>query len=270
MSIRLKTAVVAATALVSSASAQAVDLVGIYELAVNNDPQLLAASFRRDASGEYVTQARSALLPSLSGSGSMTRGDTQTSISGFGEISDNDIDQESIGLDLRQTLYDHSNYKRLELARGQASQAEAVYQSAYQNFLVRVAGRYFDVLTAIDGVTFAEAEELALQRQFEQAEQRFEVGLTAVTDVHEARASYDNARARAIVAARVSPLILAPRRSMPSQVKTDAFSGFGFAAAVIAMAYSFVTRLSSSRLVTPAFTFLSPDWRKSDTPSLRA
>ena len=41
---------------------------------------------------------------------------------------------------------------------------------------------------------------MALQRQFEQAEQRFEVGLTAVTDVHEARASYDNARARAIVA----------------------------------------------------------------------
>jgi outer membrane protein len=200
MSIRLKTAIVAATALVSSASAQAVDLVGIYELAVNNDPQLLAASFRRDASGEFVTQARSALLPSLSGSGSMTRGDTQTSISGFGQISDNDIDQESYGVDLRQTLYDHSDYKRLDLARGQASQAEAVYRSAYQNFLVRVAGRYFDVLTAIDGVTFAEAEELALQRQFEQAEQRFEVGLTAVTDVHEARASYDNARARAIVA----------------------------------------------------------------------
>ena len=58
---------------------------------------------------------------------------------------------------------------------------------------------YFNVLTAQDGVIFAEAEEKALQRQFEQAEQRFEVGLTAVTDVHEARASYDNARARAIV-----------------------------------------------------------------------
>jgi len=64
---------------------------------------------------------------------------------------------------------------------------------------VRVAGGYFGVLTAQDGVIFAEAEEKALQRQFEQAEQRFEVGLTAVTDVHEARASYDNARARAIV-----------------------------------------------------------------------
>jgi outer membrane protein len=63
-----------------------------------------------------------------------------------------------------------------------------------------VAENYFLVLTLTDGVTFAEAEEKAFQRQYEQAEQRFEVGLTAVTDVHEARASYDNARARAIVA----------------------------------------------------------------------
>jgi outer membrane protein len=187
-------------AMLMAAPALAVDLVGIYELAVTNDPQLQAASYRRDATGENVAQARSALLPTLSGSGAVTQGDTQTSISGFGQVSDNDIDQESIGLDLRQTLYDHANYKRLELARGQVSQAEAQYQLAYQDFLVRVAGRYFDVLTAIDGVTFAEAEELALQRQFEQAEQRFEVGLTAVTDVHEARASFDNARARAIVA----------------------------------------------------------------------
>jgi len=63
-----------------------------------------------------------------------------------------------------------------------------------------VSTSYFTVLTFLDGVTFAEAEEKAFKRQYEQAEQRFEVGLTAVTDVHEARASYDNARARAIVA----------------------------------------------------------------------
>ena len=73
-------------------------------------------------------------------------------------------------------------------------------RSIASQWLLRVANRYFTVLTAIDGVTFAEAEEKALQRQFEQAEQRFEVGLTAVTDVHEARAAYDNARARGIVA----------------------------------------------------------------------
>lgn len=176
----------------------AVDLVGVHDLAVKNDPQLQAAAYRKEATGENERQAWSNLLPSLSGSAGMTRGNSKTSFAG--EVIDNsDIDNDNYRLDLRQSLYAQSNYEQLDIARGQVSQAEATYNLAYQDFLVRVAGSYFSVLTAQDGVIFAEAEEKALQRQFEQAEQRFEVGLTAVTDVHEARASYDNARARAIV-----------------------------------------------------------------------
>lgn len=176
----------------------AVDLVGVHDLAAKNDPQLQAAAYRRDATGENERQAWSNLLPSLTGDASMNWGDNEVSVAGT-VVSESDIDNESYGLSLRQSLYAQSNYENLDIARGQVSQAEALYSLAYQDFLVRVAGGYFGVLTAQDGVIFAEAEERALQRQFEQAEQRFEVGLTAVTDVHEARASYDNARARAIV-----------------------------------------------------------------------
>ena len=185
-------------ALFITAPAFAVDLVGIHDLAVKSDPQLQAAVYRRQAISENERQAWSNLLPTISGSAGATRGDTSTSIQGT-KVDDSDTDTERYGLDLRQSLYAQSNYENLDIARGQVSQAEAVYQIAYQDFLVRVAGGYFGVLTAQDGVIFAEAEEKALQRQFEQAEQRFEVGLTAVTDVHESRAQYDNARARAIV-----------------------------------------------------------------------
>ena len=186
----------------------AVDLVGIHDLAVNSDPQLQAAAYRKDATGENTRQAWANLLPTISGSAGRNWGSATTKI---GEVEfadgsvqpkskqDSDIDTEYYSFDLRQSLYAQSNYENLDIARGQVSQAEANYNIAYQDFLVRVAGGYFSVLTAQDGVIFAEAEEKALQRQFEQAEQRFEVGLTAVTDVHEARASYDNARARAIV-----------------------------------------------------------------------
>jgi len=176
----------------------AVDLVGVHDLAVKNDPQLQAAAYRRDATGENERQAWSNLLPTIGGTASMNRGSSETSIAGT-SVDDSDTSNESYGLNLRQSLYAQSNYENLDIARGQVSQAEALYNLAYQGFLVRVAGGYFNVLTAQDGVIFAEAEEKALQRQFEQAEQRFEVGLTAVTDVHEARAGYDNARARAIV-----------------------------------------------------------------------
>ena len=181
-----------------SSPVHAVDLIGVHDLAAKNDPGLQAAAYRKEATGENTRQAWSNLLPTIGGSAGMTRGTTTTSIQGI-EVDDSDTDTKRWGLDLRQSLYAQSNYEQLDIARGQVSQADAIYDIAYQDFLVRVAGGYFAVLTAQDGVIFAEAEEKALQRQFEQAEQRFEVGLTAVTDVHEARASYDNARARAIV-----------------------------------------------------------------------
>ena len=198
---------IAAVFLISS-PAFAVDLVGIHDLAIKNDPQLQAAAYRKDATGENTRQAWANLLPTIGGRANRDWGNATTRVGEVvidGELvqprtkQDSDIDTEYYGFDLRQSLYAQSNYENLDIARGQVSQAEATYNIAYQDFLVRVAGGYFSVLTAQDGVIFAEAEEKALQRQFEQAEQRFEVGLTAVTDVHEARASYDNARARAIV-----------------------------------------------------------------------
>lgn len=186
--------------IVLGSPAWAVDLVGVHDLAVDNDPRLQAAAYRREATAENKAIARANLLPQIGAGGSWTRGDNETDIPGFPETIESDIDTDAYALELRQSLYRQANYEALDIARGQIDQAEAIYQVAYQDFLLRVAERYFLVLTLTDGVIFAEAEEKAFQRQFEQAEQRFEVGLTAVTDVHEARATYDNARARAIVA----------------------------------------------------------------------
>lgn len=189
------------TGLLVAPAVCAVDLVGVHDAAVNNDPQLRAAEYRRDASGENTKQAWANFLPSISGSATFVEGDSETNVQIPGFIpTDVDTETESYSLRLSQTIYNHANYGQLDQARALVSQADADYAIAYQDFLLRVANRYFSVLTAIDGLTFAEAEEKALQRQFEQAEQRFEVGLTAITDVHEARAGYDIARARVIVA----------------------------------------------------------------------
>jgi outer membrane protein len=182
-----------------SAPAGAVNLVGVHDLAMKSDPRLQAAEYRREATQEQRKIARANLLPQLGASGSWNWGNSETDIPEL-DIDDTDIDNRNYGIDLRQSLYRQANYEALDIARGQITQADAIYSIAYQSFLLRVSETYFLVLTFTDGVIFAEAEEKAFQRQFEQAEQRFEVGLTAVTDVHEARASYDNARARAIVA----------------------------------------------------------------------
>ena len=55
-----------------------------------------------------------------------------------------------------------------------------------------MAEAYFYVLRALDNLEAAKAEERATKRQLEQTQQRFDVGLIAITDVHEAQAVYDN------------------------------------------------------------------------------
>ncbi len=183
--------------MLSSNPAQAVDLIGVLDMAIKNDPAIKAQAWRRDATGENRKQALASLLPSINGSASTARGNSTVSIDGI-EVSDNDVDRESFGVNLSQSVFDWSRYKQYGIAVDQMSQAEATYEAVYQAFLLDVANRYFALLNARDGVRFSKAQEKALSRQLEQAEQRFEVGLTPVTDVHNAQATYDQARATVI------------------------------------------------------------------------
>ena len=66
--------------------------------------------------------------------------------------------------------------------------------------MMRVSQRYFDVLEAEDELSFARATLEAFRQQLMQSRQRFEVGLIAITDVEEAKAGFDLARAQLIAA----------------------------------------------------------------------
>jgi len=180
--------------------AAAVDLMGVYELASSNDPEIRAAERRLDASEIETKLARANFLPQVDSTLQRTPyGHAQPKLNAI-DLDSNDIDTENYSINLTQSLYDHSNFVQMERARLVVAQADAQFNVAWQDFLQRTAQRYFDLLNAIDALRFAEAEEKALRRQYEQAEQRFEVGLSAVTDFLEAQASWDGARARTIVA----------------------------------------------------------------------
>ena len=195
-----------------AAGAPAADLAEIYEMARASDPQLAAAESAMFAAGEGVVQARAALLPRVTGSASISDSNNAgSSLSTpirlpdgtltFGRaVSSGESTSRSYRLDLTQSIYNHSNYTRLRGARAGKSRFEASYDAALDNLIVRVATAYFGALTATTNLNAAQAEETAVKRQLEQAEQRFEVGLSAITDVHEARARYDGARAAAILA----------------------------------------------------------------------
>jgi outer membrane protein len=81
-----------------------------------------------------------------------------------------------------------------------SEQAEAQFGADQQSLIVRVAEAYFNVLRSIETLEATIAEEKALAKQLEQTKQRFEVGLTAITEVHEAQAAFDSARAATLEA----------------------------------------------------------------------
>ncbi|MGD8999541.1 MAG: TolC family outer membrane protein [Granulosicoccaceae bacterium] len=182
-------------------SASAGDLLEAYTLARQNDPQLKAADANRLARSEAYPQGRSALLPTLGVSANTTDNSQETiSAFAFNPSREEDFNTHGYSLTLTQPVYHHDYWVALRQANSTVKQAETDYASAEQDLIVRVAGRYFDVLSAQDSLDFANAEKESTARQLEQAKQRFEVGLIAITDVHEAQAQYDLTVAQAIQA----------------------------------------------------------------------
>ncbi len=178
---------------------QAEDLMQVYRLAVQNDAQLKAARATRDSTLESRPQAMAQLLPNLylSGDANRVHSDVLSSSSGSGSSSYN---TSSLGLSLSVPVYRRELWVQLDQADDQIAQAEAVYAAAEQELIIRTAQAYFDILSAQDSLEFANAESAAIARQLDQAKQRFDVGLIAITAVHEAQAAYDQSRADQILA----------------------------------------------------------------------
>jgi outer membrane protein len=186
--------------------AHATDLVQAYDLARAEDPQFAAAESTRNAIGENVVQSRSALLPQVTADVTFNRSQSSNSgsqvVAGLPVASNStygDSSSRGSGVNVRQSVYDRANYTRLAASKARARQADANYDASSDSLIVRTAAAYFNVLTAIETLASSRAEERSVKRQLDQAEKRLEVGLAPITDVHEARARYDNARANAIL-----------------------------------------------------------------------
>jgi outer membrane protein len=164
-------------------------LMEIYNLAVIQDPQYIAAKANLAAAEEALPQSTANFLPSLEASASHT------------ENSDAVIESiDSYSVTLNQPIFRHGSFVERRRAKSSVAQAQSDFSSSEQNLMLAVAKTYFGVLSARDGVEFAHAEKRANARQLDQTKQRFDVGLVAITDVHESRAAYDISVAQAIAA----------------------------------------------------------------------
>jgi len=178
----------------------ATTLVEMFDISLQADPEYQSAVAANLAAQELSPQARSFLLPNLSAGGAVRHNYADVRRSGTGPTGSTDWGDQQADISLTQPVYRRDLWIQLEQAGLRTQQANAEFAFARQELMLRVSERYFDVLRARDQLAFAQAALEAFGQQLKQAQQRFEVGLIAITDVEEAQAGFDLATADVIAA----------------------------------------------------------------------
>jgi outer membrane protein len=181
--------IIALTSLISSAffasNIMAADLNEIYQLSLTNDAELAVAKAKRDAGNYQVDIARAALLPQINLGANQASSEVET------DAGTADFETFSYNATISQTLFNLNSWYNYQAASAGGDASDLEYVLSEQQLILRSAEAYFNVLRAKENLDTARAEETAVKRQLEQTQQRFEVGLIAITEVHEAEASYD-------------------------------------------------------------------------------
>lgn len=201
----MKKLAVAILALGVTVSSQATDLKSVFEQALTNDPQLAAELALANANGENGGLAGQAIMPTVTlsadiGTSTTKAFDGSNATNPSFRVEESDVDVTSYTIQATQPIIAPSSWYSYGAASAQADSAQLELAKAQQSLVVRISEAYFNVLRANAGLASAKAQEAAVKRQLEQTQQRFKVGLIAITDVHEAQAVYDGATVELIAA----------------------------------------------------------------------
>lgn len=168
-------------------------------LAIEHDPTVPLAAAVLAGDREQGTQVRGTLLPSVQLDANGTYTSSKVKSVFFGGFEE-DYPSYGAGISARQALFRSDWFARRRQADALDAQVEIQKHDYHQQLLLRVAERYFAVLVARDDLALAEAEARAIHESLEDTRKRFEVGLVPGTDLKEAQARDDLAKARLISA----------------------------------------------------------------------
>ncbi|MFO1337862.1 MAG: TolC family outer membrane protein [Burkholderiaceae bacterium] len=200
-------ALLAALWFVGAARAEpAQDLLQVYAQARAADPVLAAADAQRGVQRELAVQARAALLPQWQLDASDTR-DQQDGAR-----------LRSWGSSVSQVLFDLGKLRTWDAERTLESAQDLRLRAAEQALCARVATAYFGVLSAQAALATTQANEQAFAAQVDQAQKRFDAGLSAQVDVQQALAYHALARGSTLQAAQA----LADAREALAQITGQA------------------------------------------------
>lgn len=184
--------------MIMASSANATDLMDIYQQALENDPVFKEAYDTYMSSREAIPQARASLYPQLTINSQVARNITNTKVGGG--LVTNTYNNNQWQVTATQAVFNFEAWAAVKQANASVKAAQANFNDAAQDLIIRTAKAYFEILLARDTLDFAEAKKRANKRQLDQATQRFKVGVDAITSVYEAQAAYDQSIAEVIAA----------------------------------------------------------------------
>ncbi len=205
----LITSIIGTSLAASAAYGQIANLIDIYHAALKSDPKFQQALAQRDIAQQQLPLSVAALLPQINLQGNA--GYTKTKIHGdniFNTVSGgysninatNKTKNLGFTVTLSQTIFNFTNWMNLASAKNSVKSAYATYTAAVQTLIQQTVKAYFAVLLAKETLDDTAAEKRAFYRQYIQAKESYEVGVKTITDMYNAKASYDSSVAKYVTA----------------------------------------------------------------------
>ena len=175
----------------------ALDLVEAYERAKQADPSWQANQLQYEADKLNLGIANGNLLPTITLSGNITRKNSDANNSGaaLGLSIPGSTTSKQITLTARQPLFRWDAWEGLKQVKTSIDLSEINLRLQQQDHILQVADAYFNVLRQQALTTANLQEEQALSEQLKMMNAKLNEGLVAKSDVSEANAQYQNARA---------------------------------------------------------------------------
>ncbi|OTG72762.1 RND transporter [Acinetobacter sp. ANC 4169] len=195
--------VIGACALLFSTWGHALDLVEAYQRAKSSDPNWQANLLQYEADQLNLGIAKGNLLPTVTISGNVARKSQQTSdtsIPGFPSdaFAASSSTTRQIAITARQPIFRWDAWEGLKQVKTSVSLSEITLQLQRQEHILNVSESYFNVLRQQSLTVANLQEEKALFEQLNVMNAKSKEGLVAKSDVSEANAQYESARANRI------------------------------------------------------------------------
>ncbi|MBT9525704.1 MAG: TolC family protein [Rhizobacter sp.] len=203
-----------AVAVLAAQPAFALDLVESWQAALQHDREFAVARAASLTAQPRRDQANALWRPRvmLTATGGVASNETQTQgaqfeTPTFGRSNDvafsTSVTSGTLGrwaVTAQQPLYNPERRAQQQQLDLSANLAELEWQAAQQALILRTASRYFDVALAQESVRVLQQQREAVERATTEAQDRFKMGASPITDTHEAQARLAGIRAQVLAA----------------------------------------------------------------------